>query len=123
MDSQEWTSWCTQAKDYGMSALAITDHGSMFGALDFYSACKSAGIKPIIGVNIVAAGDMAGRGAQERHYNHIVLLAQNAEGYRDLMQLVSKAHLEGYYYKPRIDHALLEKHHDGLIALSGYLFR
>ncbi len=111
-----------QAKDYGMSALAITDHGSMFGALDFYSACKYAGIKPIIGVEAyVAAGDMAGRGAQERHYNHLVLLAQNAEGYRNLMQLVSKAHLEGYYYKPRIDHALLEKHHEGLIALSGCL--
>jgi DNA polymerase-3 subunit alpha len=111
-----------QAKDYGMSALAITDHGSMFGALDFYSACKYAGIKPIVGVEAyVAAGDMAGRGTQERHYNHLVLLARDAEGYRNLMQLVSKAHLEGYYYKPRIDHALLEKHHQGLIALSGCL--
>jgi DNA polymerase III subunit alpha len=111
-----------QAKDYGMSALAITDHGSMFGALDFYSSCKYAGINPIIGVEAyVAAGDMTGRGSQERHYNHLVLLARDAEGYRNLMQLVSKAHLEGYYYKPRIDHALLEKHHEGLIALSGCL--
>ncbi|MFN8523911.1 MAG: DNA polymerase III subunit alpha [Chloroflexota bacterium] len=102
-----------------MPALALTDHGSMYGAIEFYEAARDAGVKPIIGVETyVAPGKMTARGAQEREYAHLILLAQDDRGYRNLLKLVTKANLEGFYYKPRIDRDLLAECHEGLIALS-----
>jgi DNA polymerase-3 subunit alpha len=110
-----------RVKDLGMTSLAITDHGSMYGAIDFYQAAKDAGIKPIIGCELyVAQGDHTSNPSDKSNY-HVVLLAKHLTGYRNLMQLTSKAHLEGFYYKPRIDHALMEQHHEGLIALTACL--
>ena len=108
-----------RAKELGMNSLALTDHGVMYGAIDFYLASKEAGIKPIIGCEMyVAPTDHTARTAAEKNNSHLVLLAKNAKGYRNLMQLTSTAHLEGFYYKPRVDHKLLEKYHEGLIALT-----
>ena len=99
--------------------MAITDHGSMYGAIDFYLAAKEAGIKPIIGCELYVAPNLhTAKTAGEKSSYHVVLLAKNQTGYRNLMQLTTKAHLEGFYYKPRIDHALMEQYHEGLIALS-----
>jgi DNA polymerase III subunit alpha len=108
------------AKRQGMRAVALTDHGNLYGAVDFYSYAKSQGIKPIIGVETyVSPRGMSDKGgAQDRNYFHLVLLAKNLEGYHNLLKLVSRASLEGYYYKPRIDRALLAEHAKGLIALS-----
>ncbi len=110
-----------RAKDFGMEALAITDHGALFGAIEFYKACTKAGIKPIIGCEMYVATrsrhDKENR--KDAEYNHLVLLAKNETGYKNLIKLVTAAHLEGYYYKPRIDRELLGKHTEGLIALSG----
>ncbi|RMG64774.1 MAG: DNA polymerase III subunit alpha [Calditrichaeota bacterium] len=106
-----------------MPALSITDHGNMFGVLEFYKACKQAGIKPIIGMEAyMAPGSRksrkkAGPGGSQAAY-HLVLLAKNATGYRNLMKLSSKAYLEGFYYKPRIDKEILREHREGLIVLS-----
>ena len=112
----------SQTKNLGMNALAITDHGALYGVVDFYSACQEAGIKPIIGCEVyVAHGSRFDKTGSERRPNHLVLLAQNNTGYRNLMQLVTLANLEGFHYRPRIDRDLLEKHHQGLIALSGCL--
>ena len=111
-----------RAKELGMTALGLTDHGSMYGVVDFYSACKEAGIKPVIGCELyVANGKRTDRtsGGKGQNYHHLTVLAQNNEGYRNLMKLSSKAHLEGFYYKPRVDHELLEEHADGLIVFSG----
>lgn len=110
-----------KAKEFGMPALALTDHGTMYGAIDFYKACKAAGIKPIIGVEAYIA--TRGRrdkepGIDNRRY-HLTLLAKNMTGYRNLLKLVTTAHLEGYYYKPRMDKELLRAHSNGLICLSG----
>ncbi len=106
-----------RAQDVGQKALSITDHGSMYGVIYFYKACKEAGIKPIIGCEIyITAGSRLVK--DEKGYNHLILLAENNIGYKNLMKIVSKAHLEGYYYKPRTDLALLEEYHDGLICLS-----
>jgi DNA polymerase-3 subunit alpha len=107
-------------KQNGMRAVALTDHGNMYGAVDFYSAARSAGIKPILGVETyVSPRGMSDKvGSQDRNYFHLVLLAKNLEGYHNLIKLVSRASLEGYYYKPRIDRALLAEHARGLIALS-----
>jgi len=111
-----------RAKELGMDALAITDHGVMYGALQFYSAAKEAGIKPIIGCEVyVASGSRLGRNPSDKLNYHLVILAKNRTGYQNLIQLISKAHLEGFYYKPKVDKELLEKHHQGLIALSGCL--
>jgi DNA polymerase-3 subunit alpha len=108
-----------RAKELGMNAVALTDHGSMYGAIDFYLAAKEAGIKPIIGCELYVAPNLhTGKTAGEKSSYHVVLLAKNQTGYRNLMQLTSKAHTEGFYYKPRIDHALMEQYHEGLIALS-----
>jgi DNA polymerase III subunit alpha len=108
-----------RVKELGMNSVAITDHGSMYGAIDFYQEAKNAGIKPIIGCELyVALNDRRGRSAVDKSSGHVVLLAKNLTGYRNLMQLTSKAHLEGFYYKPKIDHALMVQHHEGLIALS-----
>jgi DNA polymerase III subunit alpha len=111
-----------KAKELGMTSLAITDHGVMYGAIDFYLAAKDAGIKPIIGCELyVAQNDHKNRTAAEKSSNHIVLLAKNQTGYRNLIQLTTIAHVEGYYYKPKVDKELLEKYHEGLIALTACL--
>jgi len=108
------------AKELGMKSLAITDHGNMYGTIKFYSACKAAGIKPIIGCEIyVAKRSLHDKEAGvDKNYNHLILLAENETGYKNLMKIVSISYLEGYYYKPRTDLALLEKYHEGLICLS-----
>ena len=103
-----------------MDALALTDHGGMYGVVEFYSACKDAGIKPILGCEIyVAPEGRKDRRAADKNPSHLTVLAQNNTGYHNLIQLVTKANLEGFYYKPRIDKELLEQHADGLIVLSG----
>lgn len=109
-----------RAKELGMPALAITDHGSMFGVIKFYKACLEAGIKPIIGCEIyVAKRSMHDKEAGvDKDYNHLILLAENDTGYRNLMKIVTASNLEGYYYKPRTDLNLLKEFHEGLICLS-----
>ena len=108
------------AKDQGMEALAITDHGNMFGAIKFYSACKAIDIKPIIGCEIyVTKRSLHDKDpSQDKDYNHLILLAENNVGYRNLMKIVTVANLEGYYYKPRTDLELLKKYSEGIICLS-----
>lgn len=114
-----------KARQLGFKALAITDHGVMYGVIDFYKAAMAAGIKPIIGCEVyVAPGSRfekrASPGGRDV-YHHLVLLAANNEGYQNLIRLVTAAHLEGFYYKPRVDRELLEKHRNGLIVLSACL--
>jgi DNA polymerase III subunit alpha len=108
------------AKELGMKSLAITDHGNMYGTIKFYSACKAADIKPIIGCEIyVAKRSLHDKEAGvDKNYNHLILLAENETGYKNLMKIVSVSYLEGYYYKPRTDLELLAKYHEGLICLS-----
>ena len=109
-----------QVRDMGMESLAITDHGNLYGVVDFYSECKEAGIKPIIGCEVyVAHRSRHDRNASERSPYHLVLLARDNTGYRNLMQLVTTGHLEGFHYRPRIDWELLQQYHQGLICLSG----
>ncbi len=113
----------SHVKELGMPAVAMTDHGVMYGTVQFYKECKKQGVKPLIGCEVyVAPRGMTDKkpGVDSRPF-HFTLLAQNQEGYRNLLQLVSRGHLEGYYYKPRVDRALLEKHSSGLVALSGCL--
>ncbi len=115
-----------QASDYGMTAVALTDHGNMHGAVDFYQEAKKRGIKPIIGCEVYVAPQgrfvKSKRSDKERdNAHHLVLLAMDGQGYKNLCQLVSKGYLEGFYYKPRIDKELLVEHHQGLIALSACL--
>ena len=111
------------AKELGMNAIAITDHGNMFGVIDFYKACKANDIKPIIGCEVYVA-------PRTRHdkdpnldskYNHLILLAKNKQGYQNLSKLVSLGYTEGFYYKPRIDKEILEKYHEGLVCCSACL--
>jgi DNA polymerase III subunit alpha len=113
-----------RVKELGMDAVAVTDHGNLFGAMAFYLAAKEAGIKPILGVEAyVALGDRRDRtytGNVDGGY-HLVLLAENAAGWRNLLYLCSEAFLSGFYFKPRIDRELLEKHNSGIIAISGHL--
>lgn len=112
-----------RAVELEMTALAITDHGVMYGVIDFYKACLKEGIKPIIGCEVyVAPNKLTDRtpGKDDANY-HLVLLAENEEGYRNLIKLVSIAHIEGYYYKPRIDKEILRQHSSGLIGLSACL--
>lgn len=107
------------AKALEMHAIAITDHGNLYGAIKFYKAAHAAGIKPIIGCEIyVSKKSIYKKDEQEKDYNHLILLAKNNQGYKNLMKLVSISYLDGYYYKPRLDIDLLEKYHDGLICLS-----
>lgn len=112
-----------RAKSLGMQSLAITDHGNMYGAVDFYKACKSAGIKPVIGCEVYVAPRTRFDKDKvlDKDYNHLVLLCRNEIGYKNLIHMVSKSFTEGFYFKPRIDHDLLEKYHDGLICLSACL--
>jgi len=108
-----------RAKEMGMESLAITDHGVMYGAIEFYLAAKEAGIKPIIGCEVyLTPNSRFSRNASDKSNYHLVLLAKNQTGYRNLIQLTTKAHLEGFYYRPRVDKELLERYHQGLIALS-----
>lgn len=109
------------AKEMGCPALAITDHGVMYGVIDFYSACKDAGIKPIIGCEVYITRDRHAKGGQKESLNHLILLARNNEGYRNLMHIVSRSYLDGFYYKPRCDKELLQTYSKGLIALSSCL--
>ena len=113
-----------RAKELGMDSLAITDHGVMYGVVAFYKAAKAAGIKPILGSEVyVSPGSRFDRepgGGQERYY-HLVLLAENDTGYHNLMKIVSKGFVDGFYYRPRVDYEILEQYHEGVIALSACL--
>jgi len=107
------------AVSQNMTALALTDHGTMFGAVEFYSKAREAGIKPIIGCEVyVSDRPLEEKGSPDSHTYHLVLLAENEVGYRNLIRLTTDAHLRGFYRKPRVDHALLEAHSDGVICLS-----
>ncbi len=109
-----------RAKELGQEAIGLTDHGVLYGAVQFYKEAKARGIKPIIGIEAyVAQGSRHSREPQDKQPYHLTLLAKNDTGYANLLTLATKAHLEGYYYKPRMDRELLEQHHEGLIALSG----
>lgn len=112
-----------RAKELGMDAVAITDHGVMFGVVDFYKKCRDFGIKPIIGCEVyVAARTRFDKDAdKDKQSNHLVLLAETQEGYKNLVKIVSKSHTEGFYYKPRVDKDLLREHSTGIIALSACL--
>ena len=113
-----------RVKELGMDSAAITDHGVMYGVIDFYKACKEAGIRPIIGCEVyVAPGSRLDReqGAGEDRYYHLILLAENNKGYENLMKIVSRSFTEGYYYKPRVDEELLREFHEGIIASSACL--
>ena len=113
-----------RAAELGMDSLAITDHGVMYGVIDFYKAAKEAGIKPILGCEVyVAPGSRFDKeaGSGEDKYNHLVLLAETNEGYKNLMKIVSRGFTEGFYYKPRVDKEVLLKYHEGIIALSACL--
>ncbi len=113
-----------RAKELGMDSLAITDHGVMYGVIDFYRAAKAAGVKPVIGCEVyVAPGSRFDKetGNNEEKYYHLVLLAENNTGYSNLMKIVSKAFVEGFYYKPRVDYELLKEYGEGIIALSACL--
>ncbi|MBR2278075.1 MAG: DNA polymerase III subunit alpha, partial [Eubacterium sp.] len=113
----------SRAKELGMTSLAITDHGNMYGAVDFYRACKKEGIKPIIGCEVyVAPRTRFDKDKMlDKEYNHLILLAKNETGYKNLIKMVSLAFTEGFYFKPRIDRDLLEKHSEGLVCLSACL--
>lgn len=115
----------SRVKELGMNSVAITDHGVMFGVIDFYRAAKAAGIKPILGCEVYVAPcsrfDKEAVGNNDDRYYHLVLLAENETGYYNLMKIVSRGFTEGYYYKPRVDMELLEQYHEGIIALSACL--
>lgn len=111
-----------RAKELGQTAIAITDHGVMYGVIDFYRACQAEGIKPILGMETyVAKGKYDAQDAKDRDSAHLILLAKNQIGYQNLMLLSSEAFIHGFYYKPRIDYELLREHHEGLICLSACL--
>jgi DNA polymerase-3 subunit alpha len=108
-----------RVKELGMDSIAITDHGVMYGVIDFYKACKAEGIKPIIGCEVYVTG--GSRHVKENGYYHLVLLAENDTGYHNLMKIVTRGFTEGFYYKPRVDYEVLETYHEGVIALSACL--
>ena len=113
-----------RAAELGMKNIAITDHGNMYGVIEFYRAARAAGINPVIGCEVyVAPGSRFDREVTkgEGRYNHLVLLAENNVGYSNLIKIVSKGFTEGFYYKPRVDYEVLEKYHEGVIALSACL--
>ena len=116
--------YVARVKELGMDSAAITDHGVMYGVIDFYRAAREAGINPILGCEVyVAPGSRFDRevGSRDDRYYHLVLLAENNQGYNNLMKIVSRGFVEGFYYKPRVDLELLEKYHEGIIALSACL--
>ena len=112
-----------EVKELGMEACAITDHGSMFGVIDFYKECKKQGIKPILGCEVyTAARKLTDKTPEfDKSQGHLVLLAKNELGYKNLMKIVSEGYTRGFYYKPRIDHDVLRQYSEGIIALSGCL--
>lgn len=116
--------YVARVKELGMNSAAITDHGVMYGVIDFYKEAKKAGINPILGCEVyVAPGSRFDReaGHNDDRYYHLVLLAENDEGYHNLMKIVSRGFTEGYYYKPRVDKELLRQYSGGIIALSACL--
>ena len=116
--------YVARVKELGMTAAAITDHGVMYGVIDFYRAAKEAGIKPILGCEVYVAPNSRfdkETGVSDDRYYHLVLLAENNEGYANLTKIVSKGFVEGFYYKARVDMEVLEKYHEGVIALSDCL--
>ena len=122
--SNKINEYVKRVKELGMDACAITDHGNMFGVIDFYRACQKEGINPVIGCEVYVAPDS--RFSRESTYSddryyHLVLLAENNTGYQNLIKIVSRGYTEGYYYKPRIDLELLRENHEGLIGLSACL--
>ena len=110
-----------RVKELGMDACAITDHGVMYGVVDFYAEARKRGIHPVIGCEVYVCEDMEEKTSAAREYNHLILLCETQEGYRSLTRLVSEAWTRGFYYKPRVDYSLLRRHHEGLIALSACL--
>ena len=116
--------YVARVKELGMNSAAITDHGSMYGVIDFYKEAKAAGIKPILGCEVYVAPhsrfDRESTEGEDRYY-HLVLLAENNEGYQNLIKIVSRGYTEGFYYRPRVDKELLKTYHTGLIALSACL--
>ena len=107
-----------RAKELGMDSLAITDHGVMYGVIDFYKACQKEGIHPVLGCEVyVAPGSRLDReaGAGEDRYYHLILLAENNKGYENLMRIVSAGFMDGFYYKPRVDKEILREYHEGII--------
>ncbi len=122
--SNKITEYVHRVRELGMNAAAITDHGVMYGVIDFYKACRAEGIRPIIGCEVyVAPGSRFDRevGAGDDRYYHLILLAENNKGYENLMKIVSRSFTEGYYYKPRVDLELLREFHEGIIASSACL--
>ena len=107
-----------RVKELGMDACAITDHGVLYGAVEFYQACRDAGIHPVIGCEAYVCPDMEDKRVLSREYSHLILLCENETGYQNLMYLVSEAFTRGFYYRPRMDYALIKQHHEGLICLS-----
>ena len=116
--------YVARVKELGMDAAAITDHGAMFGVIDFYRAARAEGVKPILGCEVYVAPnsrfDKELTGGDDRYY-HLVLLAENNEGYANLIKIVSKGYVEGFYYRPRVDMEVLQQYHEGIIALSACL--
>ena len=108
-----------RASELGMKSLAITDHGGLYGAIDFYRAAKDSGVKPIIGCEMYVTTKSRHDKDPSDPIHHLTVLAKNMEGYKNLVKLVTTSHLEGYYKKPRVDHELLEKYSGGLAVLSG----
>ena len=108
-------------KELGMDACAVTDHGAMYGVLEFYRAAKAEGIHPVIGCEVYVCEDMDQKGSSARESSHLILLCENQMGYQNLSALVSESWIRGYYYRPRVDYTLLKAHHEGLIALSACL--
>ena len=116
--------YVARVKELGMDSAAITDHGVMYGVIDFYREARAAGINPILGCEVYVAPnsrfDREVGGGDERYY-HLVLLAENNQGYANLMKIVSKGFVEGFYYRPRVDMEVLREYHEGIIALSACL--
>lgn len=110
-----------KVKELGMDSIAITDHGNMFGAIQFYKACRDEGVKPIMGCEVyVSSTDLNVKDKTSKRY-HLILLAENNKGYENLMKIVSKGWVDGFYYKPRVDKKVLKKYSEGIIALSACL--
>ena len=111
-----------RTKDLGMDSVAITDHGSMFGVIQFYKEAKKQGIKPILGSEVyMAVNKHTEKEQKDKNQYHLVLLAENNEGYQNLMKIVSEGYVNGFYYKPRVDKDILRKYSKGIIALSACL--
>ena len=108
-------------RSLGMDACACTDHGVLYGAVEFYNACHDAGIHPVLGCEVYVCSDMEDKSPAGKEMSHLILLCENNTGWQNLMYLCSEAFIRGYYYRPRIDYQLLEKHHEGLICLSACL--